>query len=229
MGDTSLAARQCLPYAMPGVSLSRQYRVLKQLSSGIGPRPHLLAGGWLVTQWLEGTPCGNNIPVADLASLLWRLHRQPCFGWRISLRPLLEHYWLTASPRRRSLLWLRTLHELSRRGEPRVINPVPLHMDVHGDNLIMTPDGLRLIDWEYAGDGDAALELAAAEPAQGLIEEYAAQAHLPPDRLASQVRRWRPWVRLLAASWYEKRFQQTAQKQFSQLADEAWRRLRFRE
>lgn len=32
----------------------------------------------------------------------------------------------------------------------------PLHMDVHGDNIVRTASGLRLIDWEYAGDGDIA-------------------------------------------------------------------------
>lgn len=34
-------------------------------------------------------------------------------------------------------------------------------MDVHGDNIVLTSAGLKLIDWEYAGDGDIALELAA--------------------------------------------------------------------
>ncbi len=35
------------------------------------------------------------------------------------------------------------------------------HMDVHAGNIIHNESGLRLIDWEYAGDGDIALELAA--------------------------------------------------------------------
>jgi thiamine kinase len=34
-------------------------------------------------------------------------------------------------------------------------------MDVHAGNIVHTPAGDRLIDWEYAGDGDIALELAA--------------------------------------------------------------------
>jgi aminoglycoside phosphotransferase (APT) family kinase protein len=34
-------------------------------------------------------------------------------------------------------------------------------MDVHAGNIVHTKAGLRLIDWEYAGDGDIALELAA--------------------------------------------------------------------
>jgi aminoglycoside phosphotransferase (APT) family kinase protein len=34
-------------------------------------------------------------------------------------------------------------------------------MDVHAGNIIHSESGLRLIDWEYAGDGDIALELAA--------------------------------------------------------------------
>ena len=34
-------------------------------------------------------------------------------------------------------------------------------MDVHAGNIVHGEAGLRLIDWEYAGDGDVALELAA--------------------------------------------------------------------
>ncbi|WP_257896521.1 phosphotransferase, partial [Enterobacter chuandaensis] len=50
---------------------------------------------------------------------------------------------------------------LRKTGEPQPIRLSPLHMDVHAGNIVHTPEGGRLIDWEYAGDGDVALELAA--------------------------------------------------------------------
>ena len=34
-------------------------------------------------------------------------------------------------------------------------------MDIHPGNLLATGEGLRLIDWEYAADGDVALDIAA--------------------------------------------------------------------
>ena len=103
-------------------------------------------------------------------------------------------------------------------------------MDVHAGNIVHTPAGIRLIDWEYAGDGDVALELAAvwteSEAArQMLIRDYARVAHIDPDALRRQVRRWRPWVIMLMAGWFEMRYRQSRDKQFIALADDAWRQL----
>jgi thiamine kinase len=228
-GDRIYAARRSLPQAPPGVSLARQYRALKQRLPGTGPTPRLLAGGWLVTDWLHGRPCAEAVNINDLAALLRHLHAQRRFGWRISLPSLLTFYWQAAAPERRSRFWLSMLKRLHQQGEPAALKLAPLHMDVHGDNLIQTPDGLRLIDWEYAGDGDIALELAATGMGEALTQAYAERTRYSAAALARQVRRWQPWVQALMASWYEWRWQQTRQRQFIQLADDAWRRLRFME
>jgi thiamine kinase len=103
-------------------------------------------------------------------------------------------------------------------------------MDVHAGNIVHTSLGARLIDWEYAGDGDVALELAAVwseddAARQRLITDYARIAHMNADALRRQVRRWRPWVVMLMAGWFEMRFQQSRDKQFIALADDAWRQL----
>ena len=106
-------------------------------------------------------------------------------------------------------------------------------MDVHAGNIVHTSTGIRLIDWEYAGDGDVALELAAVwveddTARQRLIGDYARIAHLDAGQLARQVRRWRPWVVMLMAGWFEMRFQQSGEKQFMALADDAWRQLHIK-
>ncbi len=104
-------------------------------------------------------------------------------------------------------------------------------MDVHAGNLVHTDDGLRLIDWEYAGDGDIALELAGVwtpdeEARRALSDNYARMAKLEPGRLWRQIERWRPWVQLLMAGWYERRWQQTGDQQFITLANEIWCQLK---
>ena len=106
----------------------------------------------------------------------------------------------------------------------------PLHMDVHAGNLVHGPQGVRLIDWEYAGDGDIALELAAVwmdndAQRRALVDDYARRSAIAPAQLWRQVRRWRPWVLMLMAGWYECRWQQTGEQQFITLANEVWRQL----
>ncbi len=162
--------------------------------------------------------------------LLRDLHQQPRLGWRITLFPLLERYWQQSAPDRRTPVWLAHLKRLRKTGEPQPIRLAPLHMDVHAGNIVHTPAGIRLIDWEYAGDGDVALELAAVwteDEVQRLqlVAQYAQQAAVDPVILVRQVRRWRPWVVMLMAGWFEMRYQQSRDKQFIALADDAWRQL----
>lgn len=232
-GAREYVARNQLIAPMPGVSLRRQYRALKHIHAGMGPRPVCLARDWLIVEWLEGDVKTEAIAQHTLSNLLYQLHKQPCFGWRISLLPLLEYYWQHAVPSRRCHRWLRLLKCMKKRGEPRALRLAPLHMDIHPGNIIHQVGTLRLIDWEYAGDGDIALELAATMSANGieddaLIQSYALQSHINVKTLKCQVARWQPWVIMLMASWYECRFRQTEDRTFLALADEAWCRLRVK-
>ncbi len=171
-------------------------------------------------------------PVPQLGALLYYLHQQPRFGWRIELLPLLLRDWQQSAPSRRTRFWLRLLHRLRRTGEPRPLRLAPLHMDVHPGNLVWQSNRLMLIDWEYAGDGDVALELACVwlndETRQALITDYAHRAAINETQLRRQVARWMPWSGLLMAGWYERRYQETGDRTFITLADEAWRQLQTR-
>lgn len=210
--------------------LSRHYRVLQRLPDGVGPRPLSFRRSALVHRWLEGDS-GQLPEMSELAVLLARLHRGQLFGWRIEIESLIARYWNEAAPERRSFYWLRCWRHLRRQGLPTPLRVAPLHMDVHAGNLVATTAGWRLIDWEYAGDGDIALELAAADlsPAQRrqLVAAYAPLAHLSAERLAWQVKRWRPWVNILVLAWFEWRWQQTQAPQFKAWADAGWRDLEF--
>ena len=99
--------------------------------------------------------------------------------------------------------------------------------------LVHSASGLRLIDWEYAGDGDIALELAAVwvarterAPAAGHVSvRHARGGSSDAQLLWRQVVLWRPWVLLLMAGWYEMRWRQSGDRQFITLADETWCQL----
>lgn len=207
----------------------RQYHVLRRLPSSLAPAPVFYCDGWMAVDYLPGEVKSDLPPADALAALLYHLHQQPRFGWRIALLPLLEAYWQGASASRRTPRWLRWLKRMRRQKEPGVCRLAPLHMDIHAGNLVHTAHGLRLIDWEYAGDGDIALELASVwaqnEEREQLITHYARLAHLDREALTRHVRRWRPWVLMLMAGWYECRWQQTGEQQFITLANETWCQL----
>lgn len=229
-GGYRLVLRQHHDAAAPESHFRRQYRALRSLPASLAPRALGYYPGWMAVEYLPGE-IPDALPAArELTALLLHLHRRPRFGWRIALLPLLEHYWQYSSPARRFPRWLRMLKRLRRRGEPQPLRLAPLHMDVHAGNIVRGAQGLRLIDWEYAGDGDIALELASVwtqneQQRRALLAEYTRQASLEQGTLARQVRRWRPWVLMLMAGWYEYRWAQTGDRQFIALADDGWRQL----
>ncbi|MVT02085.1 thiamine kinase [Enterobacter sp. 10-1] len=228
-GTRRLVLRQPHDPAAPASDFLRQYRALSRMPDTLAPSPVFYSPRWMVVEYCVGEMKSALPPGPQLAGVLYHLHQQPRLGWRIALAPLLEHYWQQSDRSRRTPLWLRWYKHLLRRGEPRPLRLAPLHMDVHAGNLVHTEGGLRLIDWEYAGDGDIALELAAVwiDSAQHrqLAAEYARQANINERQLWRQIQRWRPWVLMLMAGWYERRWQQTGDRQFIALADAAWRQL----
>lgn len=211
----------------------RQYRALKRLPRHIAPQPHFFAKGWMAIDYIPGDVQSSLPDSHNLAALLYDLHRCPPFGWRLNLLPLLETYWQQCLPSRRTLFWLQQLKARRRQGEPLPLRLAPLHMDVHAGNLVHSQDGLRLIDWEYAGDGDIAMELAGVwtgseHQRRELVAEYARCAMLDETQLWRQVVRWRPWIAMLMAGWFECRLQLTGDQQFITLADDAWRQLKMK-
>lgn len=235
---TLLARYQRRDRPMPGVDRQREYRILRKLSrSGLAPAALGYADRWLLLGWQPGKSLSEEA-FADapgaLADVMAALHRQPLSGYPLQLQKLLERYWQLSLPSRRHYGWLRALQRLQKSGEPKPLRLALLHMDVHSGNLVQQHDKLRLIDWEYASDGDIALELAALiagnalapEQQRTLIEHYAVLQRLEIATLRRQIARWQPWLRLLAASWYELRWQQSGKETFYTLAAQAWQRVR---
>jgi thiamine kinase len=227
-----LLARRAPPLPIPFVDRQREYRVLRQLRRAeLGPQPLAWRDPWLLQSWLPGevlTTTQFNQQREAILALLHRLHQQPLTGYRLRLAPLLQRYWQLCH--QRHWRWQRRLQRLLQQGEPQPLRLAPLHMDVHAGNLIATPAGLRLIDWEYAADGDIALELAAVCAVDGdtrsaWIAGYAERAHLGEQTLARQMQRWQPWLQLLMASWYQLRGEQSQDETLLQLAQASWHDL----
>lgn len=225
-------ARPAPQPAIPFVDRQREYRLLNRLHAG-GLTAKPLAGDryGLLLAWQQGEamkPEAFSLHVPQIVALLRHLHQQPLTGYRLKLLPLLWQYWQRC--RQRNLPWLQALQRLTRIGEPSPLRLAPLHMDVHAGNIIVAHEGLHLIDWEYAADGDIALELAAvcaADPTQQLrwLTTYAQAAQLPCAQLQRQVNHWQPWLRLLMASWYQLRAEQSGEKALQQMARESWEQI----
>ena len=225
-------ARAAPQLVIPFVDRQREFRLLRKLqASGVAPQPVAGHHQGIILTWCAGEALDEHRfsqQRPQIVALLQQLHQQPLTGYRLQLLPLLWRYWQLTPQRHHR--WLRALRRLTQQGEPHPLRLAPLHMDLHAGNVIQGPEGLRLIDWEYAADGDVALELAAvcASDPQHQAEwlaEYAAAMQLPLTALVQQVRRWQPWLQLLMASWYQLRASQRDDDTLQQLARQSWEQI----
>ncbi|KFK96496.1 MULTISPECIES: thiamine kinase [unclassified Serratia (in: enterobacteria)] len=234
-----LLARQQMQdkYAL-GVSRRREGRVLKRCGAGIGPQIWLQTPGWLIVEWLVGENVKEASFLAlnesgELATLLAELHQRPLSGYRLNLQQQLADYWQHIDRRRITPAWLRWQRTFMQNSPPQPLKLAPLHMDVHAGNLLVQGERLRLIDWEYAADGDIALELAAlfrfnqlsTIDQQHFLHHYAQRGYADRWQLVAQVQRWLPWVDYLMLMWFEVRWQQTGELEFLRWSAALYRRF----
>ena len=231
VGERELLARPQTPEAAQlGVSSQREYRVLRQLSARhLAPKPVVYRDGWLIVEWAAGATASAQdfscvLENGSLAQLLSQLHCQPCCGFRLNLPMQFTRHWQHMDPCRRTPALLRWYHHFQRVAPPDLLAWAPLHLDVHSENVLITPQGtLLLIDWEYAADGDIGLELALLVRGNGLdiasqrrlLQTYQQlRPGLCAQALNASVQQWLPWADYLILMWWEVCWHQTGQTAF---------------
>jgi thiamine kinase len=164
---------------MPGVDRMNERRVL-ELTAAAGLSPSVVrcdpGRRLLVTTWIDAPEPGRGLrgpgELSVVARTLALLHALPA---RSDLRTVdfatqaraLER---TLAPARDAAAALLTwADEVFARLQAQPVSPVLCHHDLHPLNLLWSRTGrLWLVDWEYAGLGDPAIDLASFASQHGL-------------------------------------------------------------
>jgi thiamine kinase-like enzyme len=140
---------------------------------GIGPEvvAFVEPEGYLVTRFVEGEP--GRVTVADAAALLGRLHAGPPIAGAFDPFRVVEAYAATAAsrgvaPTAAYTMGKATADRIERRRGRRVL--APCHNDLLAANFVGAADRTWIVDWEYAGMGDPAFDLANFAVNNGLDE-----------------------------------------------------------
>jgi thiamine kinase-like enzyme len=146
---------------------------LAAASLGIGPEvvAFVEPGGYLVTRFVEGEV--GRVTVPQVAALLARLHAGPEIPGRFDAFRVVEAYAATArergvAPPPTLAAAAGTARRIERRRGPYL--PKPCHNDLLAANFVHDGGRLWLVDWEYAGMGDPAFDLANFAVNNGLDE-----------------------------------------------------------
>jgi len=216
-----------------GVERQREHAILRHIArQSLGPYVRLSSPPWLLVESIAGTPL-SEVAFASaqgqkvISQSLAKLHQLARSGYPLDLRRQFAGYWQHIDRRRLTPRWLALHQKMMHRKLPVPLKMALLHMDIHAGNLLDTEKGLRIIDWEYAADGDSALEIAglirgnSLDPRQQevFIREYAeAGGYQDLPLFRQQIKRWLPWVDYLMLMWFEVRWAQTADKKYSEWA-----------
>jgi len=235
-----LARYQSAERQISGADRGRESAVLRHIArQKLGPCVRLYSPPWLVVDWIDGTPLTDAALTASsglqaLSGCLVTLHQLPLCGHRLDLQRQFARYWQHIDRHRLTPRWLQLHKKMMRLAPPAPLRLALVHMDIHAGNVLETPQGLRLIDWEYAANADIALELAAIVRGNGwnTTQQYAlTQRYVESGGyrdlflLQQQVNRWLPWVDYLMLMWLEVRWQQTGEQKYCEWAQPLRRRL----
>lgn len=138
---------------------------------GIGPAVlhHFSDSGATVIEFLHGRPMTNDtlqepgMP-GRIAETLRILHGGPRFLRDFDMLDLAERYRIVIEERGSPLpigypARRPVIREIGAALAVRPLPSVPCHNDLLADNYIQQGERLRLVDWEYSGNGDPAFEL----------------------------------------------------------------------
>ncbi len=134
-------------------------------AAGLGIGPEVVAfvepEGYLVTRFIEGEV--GRVAIEEAAAALRRLHRSPPIAGRFDSFRVVEVYAEAARagglPVAQVYTWAKELADRieARRGP---IELRPCHNDLLPANFVHDDRQVWIIDWEYAGMGDPAFDLA---------------------------------------------------------------------
>jgi thiamine kinase-like enzyme len=155
---------------------------------GVGPDVVDFVEGSLVTRFVEGRP----VPLAEMqqpdtlreiAAILRRVHEGPPFPARFDSFRVVENYRATALAH---AVQLPAAYEPAKARADEIERALgaqplhPCHNDLLNANFIRSAEGIRIVDWEYAGMGDRFFDLAnfcvnnelSAKQSDVLLEAY---------------------------------------------------------
>jgi thiamine kinase-like enzyme len=143
-----------------------------QAAADLGVGPEVVAfvepEGYLVTRFVEGEPVPpeelrREAPLREIATLLRRVHEGPDFPVRFDSFRVVEAYRATAVAHGVKVPAVYEAAKARADEIERTLGPRPehpCHNDLLNANFIRSPEGIRIVDWEYAGMGDRFFDLA---------------------------------------------------------------------
>lgn len=218
-----------------GLSRARENKLLESLKPHhFAPDPILLTESGLLVEWLEGDV--GTIPIGDteLIGTICRIHSVDIHNKPVPLfsyTARIDAYWHQLDSEYKSDKLQRCYKRLRELPNIPPVEPVLCHMDLGQYNMVMTRQGIKVIDWEYAGVADPRLDLSMTIDLAGLNMPHAVADYCKLRQIEDidiwllGVNQWQPRHQFMAMLWYYLGYQFWQQQNYLDEAKQLEKRL----
>lgn len=200
-----------------GISRVRENQLLESLiECQFAPAPVLLNDKGLLVEWLEGSSGGSPLSETELIETLSKIHSVNIHNKPVplfSFTAKVDSYWHRIKPELKTQSRAELYAQFRELPNIAAVDATLCHLDFGEYNIVRTEQGIKVIDWEYAGVGDPRMDLAMTLDLAGLdvpksVMSYCEIRHLADmENWLSGVNEWTPRNQMMAMLWYLLGFQ----------------------
>lgn len=195
-----------------GLSRIREKQLLESLRScHFAPDPVLLNDKGLLVEWLEGSVGLLPLSDSEIIGTLFQIHSVdihtkpiPLFSYTAKV----DGYWHKLKPESKNKKYEAIYTQWREVPSIPKVESVLCHFDLGEQNIVRTDQGIKVIDWEYAGVGDPRMDLAMTIDLNKLdmpkaVANYCKLMQMDNlDDWLIGVNRWMPRNQMMAMLWF---------------------------
>ena len=178
---------------------------------GIAPKTEHINEQGLLVDWVEGESMAESLSFDSLLKTMIRIHnidtqRIPVAPFNFTAR--VDHYWMLLKPEHKVEPYVSIYQRWRSAPSLADVGHTLCHFDLAGYNMVKTPEGNRVIDWEYAVIGDPRLDLALSidvmeqKPLEAVYRYCQLRQVEGVDDWVEGVMAWKPRATMMAILWY---------------------------
>ncbi|UUM31516.1 phosphotransferase [Vibrio japonicus] len=206
------------------ISRHQEHQILSAISeSKISPLPIFINDQGLLVEWIEGHALTHDLSFDSLLETMVRIHeldtrRIPVAPFNFTAR--VDHYWMMLREEFKHAPYDEVYQTWRKAPSLADVGVVLCHFDLAGYNMVGTPQGNKVIDWEYAVIGDPRLDLTLSidvlgeDPIKSVHQYCQVRGIEGVDDWVEGVMAWRPRATMMAMLWYLLAYQLWGDEQY---------------
>lgn len=194
------------------ISRFQEFQILSAIEdSHLAPSAVHINDQGLLVDWIEGSSLTEQLDIDSLIKTMAKIHgldtaRIPVAPFNFTAR--VDHYWMLLRDEFKVQTYLDVYQQWRNAPSLADVGLTLCHFDLAGYNMVHTPEGNKVIDWEYAAIADPRLDLTLsidvmdAKPLETIYRYCQLRGIEGIDDWVEGVLAWKPRATMMAMLWY---------------------------